>query len=201
MFTSTLIKMMKDYKKVDRVILPGLKMIEQLQCNGCFTNLAEENHHFGMDLYVVCKEEITQCGDPQKLLASIDVFCGLLQFTECVLKKVLTQLMIFLCHKYPKVRKMTANKLYEAMLTYDDLVAEDNLDEVLSILSETQWDKPVSEVKPLRNKLCELFHVPKPVTKIMMLGDHSVIYNEVWFQTDFEAQNTELDVVQIWERC
>jgi len=34
---------------------------------------------------------------------------------------------------------MTANKLYEAMLTYDDLVAEDNLDEVLSILSETQW--------------------------------------------------------------
>jgi len=105
-----------------------------------------------MDLYVVCKEEITQCGDPQKLLASIDVyvmqaytllnklvivvvvvvsvhqcifnpfqynyfvhhfrFCGLLQFTECVLKKVLTQLMIFLCHKYPKVCDMVMLSWY-----------------------------------------------------------------------------------------
>ena len=35
-------------------------------------------------------------------------------------RKCLVQLGIFLCHKFPRVRKYTADKFYEALLTYSD---------------------------------------------------------------------------------
>ena len=38
-----------------------------------------------------------------------------------------------------KVRKTTANKLYEAVLTYDEVAPPESLDEILTILSETKW--------------------------------------------------------------
>ena len=38
-----------------------------------------------------------------------------------------------------KVRKTSAFKLYEAIMTFDDVVPEENMDEVMSLLSETQW--------------------------------------------------------------
>jgi hypothetical protein len=35
-------------------------------------------------------------------------------------RKCLVQLGILLCHKFPRVRKYTADKFYEALLTYSD---------------------------------------------------------------------------------
>lgn len=38
-----------------------------------------------------------------------------------------------------QVRKATANKLYEALVTYDEIVPEESLDEITTILSEFTW--------------------------------------------------------------
>ena len=38
---------------------------------------------------------------------------------QCV-RKSLVQLAIFLCHRFPRVRKYTADKFYEALLTFSD---------------------------------------------------------------------------------
>ena len=38
-----------------------------------------------------------------------------------------------------QVRKTTANKLYEAALTYDEIAPPESLDEILTLLSETKW--------------------------------------------------------------
>ena len=38
-----------------------------------------------------------------------------------------------------QVRKTAADQLYTTVMTYDDVIAEENLEEVLSILSETPW--------------------------------------------------------------
>jgi hypothetical protein len=35
-FTETLLRIMRDHEKVDRVILPMFKMIDQLLANNCF---------------------------------------------------------------------------------------------------------------------------------------------------------------------
>ncbi|XP_072036691.1 tubulin-specific chaperone D-like isoform X1 [Amphiura filiformis] len=166
-FTDALLKVFTDYQKEDRVSIPMMKMVDLLLSSGSLEIYVEhEKHPFPVSLHSHVRKEILRCGDPQKILTSIDVFCGLIQFGGDTRKKSLTQLLIFLCHKYPKVRKTTANKLYETLLVYDDVVEEEEKqDQVLGVLSETKWDEPVETVRPLRNQLCDMMDVPRPVPK------------------------------------
>jgi len=67
-------------------------------------------------------------------------YCNLLQFiTGDIQKSSLSQLMIFLCHTYPIVRKTTATKLYEAILTYPGVTPDECIDDMMSLLVETDW--------------------------------------------------------------
>ena len=78
-------------------------------------------YQFSFQLFSLCKTEISKCGDPNKIMSSADVFCQLLQASDMTtVKKCLVQLAIFLCHKFPRVRKSTAEKMYEAILTFSD---------------------------------------------------------------------------------
>ena len=105
------------------------------------------------------------CGEPNKLLYSADVFCALLQVADPVAKqKCLVQLCIFLCHKFPIIRKSTSSKLFEALLTHSTVVEDDEmLDQINTILSDTTWDvSPVETLRPIRNSLCDLLGIPAP---------------------------------------
>ncbi|ELU05840.1 hypothetical protein CAPTEDRAFT_167258 [Capitella teleta] len=165
-FGEMLLKIFEDNQKQERVSLPMLKLIDSLFSGGCLDYFTEkEGHPFPVKLLTLCKTEVTKCGDVHRILASVDVFCDLLQFGGVVRSKSITHLMLFLCHRFPIVRKTSASKLYECMVTYDGLASDENLDEIMTILSETQWDEPVADVKPLRNKLCDLFDVPQPQPK------------------------------------
>ncbi|XP_070581206.1 tubulin-specific chaperone D-like [Ptychodera flava] len=165
-FADTLLTIFKEHQKVDRITIPMLKMLDFIMTNDCFEIFTrQEGHPFPLKLLELMKKEIEKCGDPPKLLASIDVFCGMIQFSGVVRKKSLFQLLMFLCHKYPKVRKTTANKLYESVLTYDEIVELEKQDEVLTILSETQWDEAVKDIRPIRNNLCDLMGISRPVIK------------------------------------
>jgi len=99
-------------------------------------------------------------------MIATDALCALLQSAdERVTKKALTQLAIFLCHRFPRVRRVTASKLFEALLTYSDreIVPEENMDAVNGLLSDTHWEQlSVEELRPKRNQLCELMGVPAP---------------------------------------
>jgi len=67
-------------------------------------------------------------------------YCNLLQFIAGdVHKSSLSQLMLLLCHAYPIVRKNTATKLYEAILTYPGVIPDESVDETTSLLIETLW--------------------------------------------------------------
>jgi hypothetical protein len=46
----------------------------------------------------------------------------------------------------------------------DSVIPAENLDEVMTILSDTNWEQDVDIVKPARNKLCNLMGVPIPKT-------------------------------------
>ena len=111
------------------------------------------------------KTEISKCGDPNKLMLSADVLCGLLgSVDKQAVKKCLVQMSIFLCHKFPRIRKVTASKLFEALMTFGDreVIPEVNLEEVNTILSDTDWDQPLETLRPIRNELCGLMNVPAP---------------------------------------
>ncbi|KAK2571746.1 Tubulin-specific chaperone D [Acropora cervicornis] len=64
-----------------------------------------------------------------------------------------------------KVRKTTADQLYSAVLTYDDILPAERLDDVLALLSDTSWDAKIEELRVTRNKLCDLLGIPHPVLK------------------------------------
>ncbi|KAM4691322.1 tubulin-specific chaperone D [Rhinophrynus dorsalis] len=162
-FCKTLLQVFQDNQHNDRVSIPLLKMLDQMLANGSFEMYTqEENHSFASDLLSLCKEEIKKSKDIQKLRSSIAVFCGLIQFPGEVRKKVLFQLLLLVSHPFPIIRKTTASEVYEMLLTYDDVVDPEILDEVMSVLSDTTWDADLAMVREQRNYLCDLMKVPKP---------------------------------------
>lgn len=168
-FCSILIEVFRNHSKQDRVSVPLLKTLQQLLSQGSFTPLVDANDsnprvlQFQKDLLELVKLEVFKNRDAQKLLVCINVYCGLLQF-QCkeFRKSVLSQLMVMLCHRFPVVRRTAASQLYETILTYDDLCPPDDMDLVITNLSEVEWDQPVDGLKPVRNQLCSYFDVPVP---------------------------------------
>eukprot|EP00057_Strongylocentrotus_purpuratus_P001692 XP_001200778.2 PREDICTED: tubulin-specific chaperone D [Strongylocentrotus purpuratus] len=94
----------------------------------------------------------------------------MIQFVGEPRKKSLIQLMVFLCHKYPKIRGTTANTLYETLMVYDDIVDEEKQEEVMTILMETNWQESQAKCRPVRNHICDLLEVPQPVLKNPQAG-------------------------------
>uniref|UniRef100_A0A671T690 Tubulin-specific chaperone D n=1 Tax=Sinocyclocheilus anshuiensis TaxID=1608454 RepID=A0A671T690_9TELE len=174
-FGDTLLRIFRDNLRNDRVSVPLLKMVDQILANGCFDRFAsEESHPFCVELLAICKEEIRKSKDVQKLLSCIAVFCGMVQFKGDVREKVLVQLLMLLCHPFPVIRKMTASQVYEMLLTYDDVIDDDQvLADVMASLSDTNWESDIATVRTHRNQLCDWLGVPRPilVTKVTHLGD------------------------------
>jgi hypothetical protein len=70
--------------------------------------------------------------------------------------------MLLLGHKFPRVRKATAEHLYVSMLAEDSIISAAQLDEASAILLDTPWDASLDVVRPARNTLCGLFGVKPP---------------------------------------
>ncbi|KAA8585191.1 hypothetical protein FQN60_003885 [Etheostoma spectabile] len=144
------------------VSIPFLKMLDQILANSCFEIFTtQENHQFCVDLLALCKE-CKKTKDISKLRACVTVFCGLIQFQGEVRKKVLSQLLMLLCHSYPVIRKTTASQMYEMLLTYDDVMNPEMLDDVMTLLSDTNWESDLATVRTHRNQLCDWLGVPRP---------------------------------------
>ncbi|XP_032726201.1 tubulin-specific chaperone D isoform X3 [Lontra canadensis] len=176
-FGGTLLQVFEDNLLNDRVSVPLLKTLDQMLANGCFEVFTtQQDHPFGVKLLTLCKEEIKKSKDVQKLRSSVAVFCGLVQFPGGVRKKALLQLCLLLCHPFPVIRKTTASQVYEMLLTYSDIMAEDVLDEVMAVLGTTAWDAELPLVRGQRNRLCDLLGVPRPqlVPKVRPRGPSHV---------------------------
>uniref|UniRef100_A0A671Z025 Tubulin-specific chaperone D n=1 Tax=Sparus aurata TaxID=8175 RepID=A0A671Z025_SPAAU len=154
-FGDTLLIIFRDNLRNDRVSIPFLKMLNQMLANGCFEIFATQENS---SPFVFTKVQEDQIVHVDRLLFSS--FCGLVQFQGEVKKKVLSQLLMLLCHHFPVVRKTTASQMYETMLTYDDVADAEVLDDVMTVLSDTNCD--LATVRTHRNQLCDWLGVPRP---------------------------------------
>ncbi|XP_068193131.1 tubulin-specific chaperone D [Antennarius striatus] len=146
----------------DRVSIPFLKMVSQMFAEGYFEIFTtQENHQFCMDLFALCKT-FKKTRDIPKLCACVSVFSEMIQFQGEVRKSVLFQLLILLGHPFPVVRRNTASKLYETLMTYSDVVNADVLDDVMTLLYDTKWEGPLDTVRSHRNQLCDWLEVSRP---------------------------------------
>uniref|UniRef100_A0A8D3BVJ2 Tubulin-specific chaperone D n=1 Tax=Scophthalmus maximus TaxID=52904 RepID=A0A8D3BVJ2_SCOMX len=136
-FGDTLLSIFRDNLHNDRVIIPLLKMLSQMLTNfDIFTN--QENRQFCVDILALCKE-CKKSKDILKLRTCTAVFCGLFQFQGDVRKSALSQLLMLLGHSFPVVRKNTASLMYEMLVTCDDFTDPEVLDDVMTLLSDTNW--------------------------------------------------------------
>jgi len=77
----------------------------------------------------------------------------------------MTQLSIFLAHRFAWLRKVVAARLVEVLIVYSDRfgVSDDNINRVVELLEEFDWQDPsVEKVRAERNKICGLLNVPIP---------------------------------------
>ncbi|KAJ3012452.1 hypothetical protein HKX48_006273, partial [Thoreauomyces humboldtii] len=112
--------------------------------------------------------------DVRKVTAGIKVFCGYValdttgdEAVGAVRQRALARLLAYLAHPYPMVRRASAENLYLALTstavdtTVDDDDIEDDIDmdedgeeeSADDILLSTDWDRPVAELKDVRDRL------------------------------------------------
>lgn len=163
-FGEVLLSVFRDNVKNDRVSIPFLNMLNKMLTNDCFEIFTtQENHPFCVELVALCKES-KKAKDFASLQACVSVFCGLIQFQGDVRKKVLSQLLMLLCHSFRLIRKATASQMYEMLLYYDDVIDPEVLEDVKTLLSDTDWEGDLATIRTHRNQLCDLLGVPRPQT-------------------------------------
>lgn len=163
-----IVKNFEENFMVERVTCPMLNFLDILIGSGTInTYLMDEESRFADEIFRLVNEEIKGHKKLYKLISSINVFCQLIQVPR-LCKKILAKMAVFLGLTHVHVRKTTATKLYEALALHGDScdISEDNMDEILNLLSETDWGMPLLEIRPVRNKLCNLMGVKPPVSGV-----------------------------------
>jgi len=73
--------------------------------------------------------------------------------------KVLTFLMRFLGHRYPRIRRVTAEQMYVKLLEDDSVVPNsENLEAATDLLSQVRWDQQLGKpenVRESRNQVAD----------------------------------------------
>uniref|UniRef100_A0A0E0EZR5 Uncharacterized protein n=1 Tax=Oryza meridionalis TaxID=40149 RepID=A0A0E0EZR5_9ORYZ len=67
-----------------------------------------------------------------------------------------SQLLTFLGHRYPKIRKAAADQVYLVLLQNDSLIAAENIDKAQEVIAETCWEGDVEEARRKRSELNEM---------------------------------------------
>lgn len=160
-----LLQIFKDHLKVERITLPILKFLAKLLQSNVLSSLMTADPTFGPNLINLVKSEVINTTRVEKIVAAVELLCELLQGPPDVVKASLRRLMVYLCHNFPRVRILTAQRLYESLITYGDdciEISSEGMEEVMVLLSETRWDGDVIDLRPLRNRICDLLNVPQP---------------------------------------
>ena len=154
--------------KDERVTVPLMKTIEMLLSSDYLfeADLLDELYQ----IHAITVKECNKSKNIVKLMSSAGVFAGMLIQTDPVLlQKSVRSLLFLLYHSFPRVRKLTAEKLYTALLTMDDASVvipkgEEDYDQVIETLSETNWDgAQLKELNLGKERLYSFFGmVPAP---------------------------------------
>ncbi|XP_037958077.1 tubulin-specific chaperone D [Teleopsis dalmanni] len=148
----------------ERVTYPLLSFLDILIRSGTINSVfLDETSTFAEDIYRLVSVEIKGHKKLYKFIAGVCVYCQLLQ-VRSMTKKILSKLSLILGLTHVHIRKTTATKLYEALALYGENceISEESLDEVLTLLSETDWGLPLVEVRPIRNEICVLLNIKPP---------------------------------------
>ncbi|KAG2547955.1 hypothetical protein PVAP13_9KG142400 [Panicum virgatum] len=140
------------YQKCDRVITPTLKTIEALFSKKVF--LTREGYsEFYSGLVDSVGSELKGSKDFTKLCAGLSILGYISSQLDGTCTKAFTQLLTFLGHRYPKIRKAAADQVYLVLLQNDDLIPSENMDKAQELLAETCWEGDLEEARRKRSQI------------------------------------------------
>ncbi|CAG9559959.1 unnamed protein product [Danaus chrysippus] len=164
----TIVQVFADNIHVKRITGPMFNFLDRLLSSGSISPILEDPEStFAKDILKYLKLELRGGKNLYKLLDSINVLCQLLQVGGVVWSNALGQLVVYLCYGEGYVRRCAAARLYEALSLYGDVseVPPAALEQVMTILAETDWEKDVTVLRPIRNEICDLMDIKRPVMK------------------------------------
>uniref|UniRef100_A0A2N9FXF6 Tubulin-folding cofactor D C-terminal domain-containing protein n=1 Tax=Fagus sylvatica TaxID=28930 RepID=A0A2N9FXF6_FAGSY len=97
--------------------------------------------------------ELKGSKDFSKLYAGISILGYIASVSESINSKAFSHLLTFLGHRYPKIRKASAEQVYLVLLQNGNLVSEDGTEKALEIISETCWEGDIEVAKHQRLEL------------------------------------------------
>ncbi|KAK1559914.1 hypothetical protein Q3G72_019941 [Acer saccharum] len=100
--------------------------------------------------------ELKGSKDFSKLYAGIAILGYIASISESINSRAISHLVTFLGHRYPKIRKASAEQVYLVLLQNASLVPEDKIEKSLEIIAETCWEGDVETTKPQRLELYDL---------------------------------------------
>ncbi|XP_066373697.1 tubulin-folding cofactor D-like isoform X1 [Miscanthus floridulus] len=150
-----LLWVLQHYQKCDRVITPTLKTIEALFSKKIFLN-KEGYSEFYSRLVDSVGSELKGSKDFTKLCAGLSILGYISSESDGTCTKAFSQLLTFLGHRYPKIRKAAADQVYLVLLQNDDLIMSGNMDKAQELLAETCWEGDVEEARRRRSEINEM---------------------------------------------
>ncbi|KAF6174696.1 hypothetical protein GIB67_008751 [Kingdonia uniflora] len=151
-----LLWVLQQYKKRDRVIRPTLKTIEILLSKKVFMDMEGHTRDFCAGVLDSLVFELKGTKDFTKLYSGISIMGYLTSVLDETNSAAFSQLFSFLGHRYPKIRKASADQVYLVILQNENAIEEEKLDEALDILSETCWEGDLEEAKHQMLRLYKL---------------------------------------------
>ncbi|XP_065031370.1 tubulin-folding cofactor D-like isoform X2 [Musa acuminata AAA Group] len=156
MLSTDFLWILQQYQKCDRVVTPAFKTIEILFSKKVFLNMEDHTLEFYSGLLQSLSVELKASKDFAKLFAGLSILGYVASVTEPINSKALSQLLFFLGHRYPKIRKAAADQVYLVLLQNENHVPEDKIERALEVLTEICWEGALDEAKTGRSKLYEM---------------------------------------------
>ncbi|CAL5340221.1 unnamed protein product [Camellia sinensis] len=144
---------LQQHRRCDRVVIPTLKTIEILFSKKVFLSMEAQTQVFCAGLLASLAVELKGSKDFSKLYAGIAILGYIASLSDSINVQAFSHLLTFLVHRYPKIRKTSAEQVYLVLLQNESLVAEDKIEKALEIISETCWEGDVEEAKRQRLQL------------------------------------------------
>ncbi|CAI9769528.1 unnamed protein product [Fraxinus pennsylvanica] len=150
---------LQKYERCDRVIIPTLKTIEILFSKKILLNMEAQTTIFCAGVLDSLAIELRRSKDFSKLCAGIAVLGYIASILEPINIRAFSQLLSFLEHRYPKIRKSAAEQVYLVLLENVNLMSEDKVDKAVEIITETCWEGDIEEAKSRRLRLCDMANI------------------------------------------
>ncbi|KAL5571563.1 hypothetical protein UlMin_021160 [Ulmus minor] len=157
MLANDMLWVLQQYKRRDRVIVPTLKTIEILFSKKIFLTMEARTVVFCAGVLDSLAIELKASKDFAKLYAGIAIL-GYISSTpdDAINNRAFSYLLGFLGHRYPKIRKASAEQVYLVLLQNGNLMSESKIEIALEVISETCWDGDVEAARLQRLELCNL---------------------------------------------